>query len=661
MKSSKLSKIVTAVLITGCMVISYFANSFAMSDIAVTVDGASSVSQGKSIDIIYTSDLHSNYSKYDDYINGVQKSVGGFPRLKTLIDKKRAENSETLVLDCGDTVMGTLAQALIDKEAYELSFLCEASYDAITFGNHEFDFGEQKLSDMYMTVAKRYNKRPALVSCNIDWSMADEATTTLKNGVDAFGISDYVILEKNGLRIAVTGVLGKDAIKCEPDCKLTFIDPIQAVKDTVKKIKESENPDMIICLSHSGTGSELGDTEDENLAKEVKDLDLIISGHTHTENFSHLTVGDTHIVSCGAFGRNAGSVSLVRNSSGRWDIKNAQLILLDDSLEEDNGILESITELNGKIDDIVLKPYEMRCDDVIARNDIKFESEREAYEVHTENKLGNLLSDSYRYIANTTPTGANRQFDMAVVPSGTIRDTMMIGNINVTDAFSVLSLGTGPDGNVGYPLVSIYLTGKEVRTMLEVDASISDMMDSARLYTSGVAFEFNPKRMILNKTVDVWCTPAILEDSYEKIDNNKTYRIVVDSYSLSMLGAVTELSKGILSVVPKDENGNPIENYEDAIIYDKNGNELKAWVALAEYLASFSKNEEGISVVPAYYGEYHNRKVVNDSITFRALFKNTSIYFIIFVTICILIILLILYIIRCIVVKNRKKKVFIDN
>ena len=93
-------------------------------------------------------------------------------------------------------------------------------------------------------------------------------------------------------------------------------------------------------------------------------------------------------------------------------------------------------------------------------------------------------------------------------------------------------------------------------------------------------------------------------------------------------------------------------------IYDENGNELKAWVAFAEYLQSFESNEEGISEIPAYYNDYHNRKVVNDSFTLRAMFKNTSKYFYIILTICLLIILLILFIVRVIVKKIHKKKVF---
>ena len=99
-------------------------------------------------------------------------------------------------------------------------------------------------------------------------------------------------------------------------------------------------------------------------------------------------------------------------------------------------------------------------------------------------------------------------------------------------------------------------------------------------------------------------------------------------------------------VIKKDENGNPIEDPLDCIIYDANGNELKAWKAVCDYLTSFSKNEQGISEVPEYYRTTQNRKVVTSSFSPRAMFKNTIKYFYIIVGI-VLLIILIFFIIIC--------------
>lgn len=614
---------------------------------------------GEKVDLLFTSDLHSYVESYDKKIDGVQKNIGGFARLKTLIDDKRKENPDTLVIDCGDIVMGTLPQALMDTEAVELRLLSQFGYDAITYGNHEFDYGAKALADMYEKALETEKNRPEFVICNVDWNATDEYTTVLRTGMEKYGINDYVMIDKGGVKIAITGVLGIDAIKCAPTCELTFKDPIESVKETVKKIKEVENPDMIVCLSHSGTGSALGKTEDEELAKAVPDLDVIVSGHTHTVLMDGITIGDTHILSCGAYGVYTGSMSFTKKENGRWNMDEYKLILMDDSISEDEGVLNRIDEVNAIIDEKILKPYGISATDVIAQNkNIDFEDEQSTYDLHTEMKLCNLLSDSYRYMANTTPVGQKHPFDVSVVPSGTVRGSFTYGDITVADAFRALSLGQGPDGNVGYPLVELYLTGKELRTVAEVDASISDLMTTARLYTSGVAFEFNPNRMILNKIVDVWCTPAFLSDSYEKLDDKKLYHIVTDSYSMSMLGAVTDMSKGLLSVIPKDENGDEITNFENCIIYDSDGNELKAWVALEKYLDSFSGDETGMSQVPEYYASYLNRKVVTDSHSPRAMFKNTSVFFYAVVAIIIVLVIIVVFVFKSIRKSRSKKKVF---
>ena len=87
---------------------------------------------------------------------------------------------------------------------------------------------------------------------------------------------------------------------------------------------------------------------------------------------------------------------------------------------------------------------------------------------------------------------------MAVVPSGTVRDTYVPGDVTVTDVFNSFSLGIGADGVPGYPLIKVYLTGKELKTVAEIDASISDYMTTARLYCSGLNMTYNPNRLILN-------------------------------------------------------------------------------------------------------------------------------------------------------------------
>ena len=107
---------------------------------------------------------------------------------------------------------------------------------------------------------------------------------------------------------------------------MLFKDPVEAVKDTVEKIKKNEEVDMIVCVSHCGTWEDENKSEDELLAKNVKDIDLIISGHTHSELKEPIQHENTYIVSCGEYGRNIGSLSMKQSSDGRWDLSSYELI-----------------------------------------------------------------------------------------------------------------------------------------------------------------------------------------------------------------------------------------------------------------------------------------------------------------------------------------------
>ena len=97
-------------------------------------------------------------------------------------------------------------------------------------------------------------------------------------------------------------------------------------------------------------------------------------------------------------------------------------------------------------------------------------------------------------------------------------------------------------------------------------------MSAARLYTDGLYWTYNPNRMILNKVTDVYLCDGN-EERVELVDD-KLYRVVTDFYTSQMLGGVTDLSYGLLSVVPKFADGTPVTNYEDAVIY-ADGKELE--------------------------------------------------------------------------------------
>ena len=625
---------------------------------AVTVKA---VDDTKQIDVLFTHDTHSHLDSFSTIVNGEQKEVGGFAKIKTLINEKKKEDPDTLILDGGDFSMGTLIQTVYDTEAAELRMLGYLGYDVTTFGNHEFDYRSQGLANMLKAAKSSGETLPEIVVCNVDWDSMEKAGLNdgqkqIQSAFETYGVKDYVMVQKGDVKIAVVGVFGKDALECAPTCELSFKDPVGAVKKTVEEIKKNEEADMIACVSHGGTWEDESKSEDELLAKAVPDLDLIISGHTHSELQEAIRHGNTYIVSCGEYGRNLGSLSMTQNSDGRWNLSAYELIPVSEDVKADKATQERIDALMDTVDTNYLADFGYTRKEVLAQNDVEFNSLEEMCTEHKELNLGDIMADAYVYAVENSEYYDGDPVDVAVVPSGTVRDTYTKGDITVEDVYNSFSLGIGKDGVAGYPLINAYLTGKELKLVAEVDASISDFMTTARLYCSGLNFTYNPHRMILNKVTDCYLTR---EDGERiEIQDDKLYHVVTDLYTGQMLGSVMKMSYGLLSLEPKDKDGNPIENLEDQAIME-DGRELKAWDAIARYMQSFEDTDgDGIANVPEYYAVTHNRKVVDDSTNIIDLVKNPNRFSVMIVLICLLflvIIILIVVLIRKLVRKAKKK------
>ena len=617
----------------------------------------------KKVDVLFTHDTHSHLDSFSTIVEGQQKEVGGFARIKTLMDEKRKENPDTLVLDGGDFSMGTLIQTVYDTEAAELRMLGYLGYDVTTFGNHEYDYRSKGLANMLKVAVNSGETLPELVVCNVDWDAMEkeglsDGQKQIKEAFEAYGVKDYVVIQKGDTKIAVVGVFGKDALECAPTCELLFKDPAESVKQTVAEIKKNEKVDMITCVSHGGTWEDEDKSEDEILAKKVPELDLIISGHSHTELKEAIQHGNTYIVSCGEYGRNLGSLSMTQKQDGRWEMTSYELIPVSDEIKPDQATQKRIDELMDAVDTNYLADFGYTRDEVLAENDVEFNSLEEMGTKHEELNLGDIMSDAYVYAVEHSEYFDGDPVDVAVVPSGTVRDTYTKGNITVEDVYNSFSLGIGKDGVAGYPLISAYLTGKELKLVAEVDASVSDFMTTARLYCSGLNFTYNPHRMILNKVTDCYLTRG--DGERIEIQGDKLYHVVTDLYTGQMLGSVMKMSYGLLSLEPKDKDGNPIENLEDQAIME-NGRELKAWDAIARYMQSFEDTDgDGIANVPEYYAVTHNRKVIDDSKNIIDLVKNPNKFSVMIVAACLIlgvIIVLVVVLIRKIVRRIKKKRI----
>ncbi len=592
-------------------------------------EGAAAPEVLDQVSLIFTSDMHSHTQPLLWTENGETVSEGGFAAVAGVIDGIRAEYPASFLFDGGDFSMGTPYQTIEQNKAPELTLMGMMGYDATTFGNHEFDYRPAGLTAMLGSASAggRQTTRtaggtqegydmPAVVGTNIDWqaTLADELLAEeaagLKNAFTRYGVQDYTIIRHGGTRIAVFGLMGYEAIEDAPLAGVIWQDPIDYARYVVSEIERNGEADMIVCLSHSGVYDPEGEgreAEDIELAKAVPEIDVILSGHTHLFYESPITVGKTTIVSVGCYTQYVGHLVLDRTAEG-CTVNSFSLIKVDGSVKPDAAIQKAVDAYKSDIDASYFSKFGFSYDQVLATNEKAFTPISKFAQEQGEDTLGNLIADSYIYAVQAAEGDAYEPVDVAIAPYGVIRGSFGEGPVTTADAYNVLSLGIGPDGIAGYPLVSVYLTGKELKTLADVDISVSPGMLPARLYFAGLQYSYNTHRMIFNRTMDHCLAGS--DGTVTKIENKKLYRVVGDLYTCQMIGLVSSGSKGMLSVVPKDKEGNRVLDFEEHIIKGANGQELKAWYALATYIDSF----EG-DVFPAAYQAPQGRKVDRTSLS----------------------------------------------
>ena len=588
--------------------------------------------------ILFTHDLHSHFLPQPTAEGG---ESGGYARLKTVIDGERAMNPAALLVDGGDFSIGSLIQTLYTTQAAELRTMGAMGYDAVTIGNHEFDHkgvgfaemlnsakaAQQAAVELLLVDARpledmdAYRERfgpvtpvlPTLLEANYAPADDNPDRAFIRSAMENYGVTDCMTLERGGVTYGLFGLMGVDSDECAPTSGFTRTDAAKAAKRCVETLK-GEGAEIIVCLSHSGTGDSLASSEDEELAKAVDGIDVIVSGHTHSTLAEPLVVNDTYIVSGGPYCQNLGSLTFSWDDGGEKRLLDYRLIPIDETVAEDPEIAGIVEQWKDMVGEAYLARYGLTYDEVLTHTDYELTTPVSA--VQENNGLGTLVSDAFLWADRTLNAAyADSPHTVSVTADGVLRANLPAGDLTAAMAFDVLSMGVGEDGTSGFPLVAVYLTGKELKAAMEVDASVTPIMPAAQLYMSGAKYAFNTKRMFFNRVYDAALTDGALDESGTgnacEIDDNALYRVVTGMYSAQMLGTVKSKSMGLLSLEPKQADGTPVTNFADCILYDANGNELKEWYALAAYLEQFG--EDGL---PDRYADPANGcKQVSDSFT----------------------------------------------
>ena len=621
-----------------------------------------------SLTIVHTNDLHSHFLGFSPNIEytpqtvGDDSTVGGWARIATVIAEIRKDRMKpVLVCDSGDFLMGSLFHLLTREKAYELRLMQEMGYDILTLGNHEFDLNPEGLAGI-LESASGFDMCPPIVLSNLVFSEDSDKDDVLEDFYERGIIQPYRVLEKEGLRIGVFGLLGINAAEVAPFADpVSFGEPLEAARRVVQILRENERVDVVVCLSHSGLWEDAKKSEDEILAREVEGIDIILSGHTHTLLEVPIVINDTLIVQAGAYGKNVGVLDVVLEE-GRVYLADYESIDIDDSIKGDDNVSELIRSFEREVDETVFPDEGIGFRKAIAHTDFDLIIEED------ESPLGNLVADSIRWSINSldfVQGDPNSRVAVAVMSNGLIRDTVrkgITGNLALCDLYRAVPLGIGLDGSMGYPLLTVYLYASEVKKALEVLTSIYPIKGSDFfLQISGIKFAYNPNRMIFDRVTDVWIENE--NEDYIPLNtsrsNKSLYRVGADFYNASFLKYVGDFTKQILKIVPKDRAGSPIDDLKTALVdadHETPGvQELKEWSAFVDYIRSFpDKDGDGLPEIADRYRQKEGRIFVEKSWNpFKLLRRGT---YVTWIPVLVLIIILsgLFFLLRVVVRKVRR-------
>ncbi len=604
-----------------------------------------SAHEAQTVTVLFTHDLHSHFLPSRDTDGG---EFGGYARLMTVINEQKELHPDAILVDGGDFSMGSLFQTAFTQAATELRLMGAMGYDATTFGNHEFDYLPEGLAAMLNTAKQSGDPVPAIVDANyLPPQEGDEGynetSALMWDALNDYGVCDYILLERGGVYYAIFGIVGDDSNDCAPNSGMVYEDPVATAQTTVDaavaQCQATYNADpVVICLSHSGTDGQEG--EDVALAKAVTGIDLIVSGHTHSTLTEPIAVGNTYVVSAGEYGRNLG-VATLSFVHGEVTMEDYKLIPVDETMAEDPAIAQKIAIFKHGVEKGYLADYGFGFDETVVNNPYTFDTVDEVYATQHESTLGNVFADAYK---TAVENATGEPVDAALTAAGVIRETLPVGDVTTSDVFNAASLGVGTEGE----LIAVYITGAELKNALEVDASVQPIMKAAQLFFSGVEYSFNTSRMIFNKVDYAMLRRA--DGTLEAIEDDKMYRIVTGMYAGQMLGSVKEKSFGLLSITPKDKDGNPIAADElvNFVVRDGNGNPVKEWYAIASYLRDMG------GTVNAQYEKPDGRKVVYASIAPADLLRNANKFTFIVIGVAAVVIAAVVWIVVAIV-RHKKK------
>lgn len=499
------------------------------------------------------------------HVNDTHGRVEEMAKLATAVKEVRKEKTDALLLHAGDVLSGTLYSNEFLGQA-DLEMMNYIGFDAMTFGNHEFDLGSSKdghkaLAD-FITGAKF-----PLISANVDVSgdslLADLSNDNYEQNFIDGELYKGIIKEVNGEKIGIFGLTTEDTPAISSPEKVEFKDYIESATEAVE-VFEQQGINKIIALTHIGFDDSSDVDNDMELAMYVDGIDIIVGGHSHTLLEEPVIVNkdengqakhETIIVQAYQYSEYLGTLDVEFNDEGIITSFDRNVIKLAE-LEPDEGALDIVEKYKPRIQEIMDEEIGLTLDESLSNPRLSDEGNESGVSVrNSETILGNLITDGMLQKA--------RQFTkekvvMALQNGGGIRASIDAGPVTIGEIMTVL-----PYGNT---LALMNLTGEEILLALEHSLKDYPKESGGFLHVSGANIKFDSTKQSGNRVVSV----EIMNEDGSKttLDNNSTYTIATNAFTAKGGDGFTMFNKAYISGRVIDLGLSDWENFAEHLASD---------------------------------------------------------------------------------------------
>lgn len=476
--------------------------------------------------VLHTNDVHSHFVEFNAFggrcaekLAKEKKCFGGFARQVTKVKEVRSNRDNVLFLNGGDFYQGTVWYTL-HRWQIVADLVNKLSIDVMSLGNHEFDDGLKGLFPFLE------NLKPKVVVCNINSSKVPRFSEYVRPSV---------IVEVGGERIGVIGYLTPETKFLSSAGELEFEDEVDCIKREANRLASEEGLKIIMAVGHSGFAV------DQDIAREVPEIDIVVGGHTNT----FLYTGDPPsveepqgpypfvvtredgsqalVVQDFAFGKYMGYLEVRFDDDGKVTGWGGNPILLDSSVEEDTETLE------------LLEPYaqevKRRVRQTVGKTNVLLRGDRLTCRMR-ECNLGNFLADASLDFFIEQPTEKGWNFvAIALWNSGGIRasidERINGGNITLEDVLAVAPFGNTMD--------VVALKGKHLREVLEHSVRDYDPYaidpPGSLLQVSGLRLTYNMSQPIGSRLIEAYARCADCRvPQFLPLEDEHVYEVVMNTY-----------------------------------------------------------------------------------------------------------------------------------